>query len=93
MTHLWSYRGKAQEGIPAIDSRFHYLNHFDVFADIIALYNSRIYNQPYGSDDIAGSILSVWQDRWVVPEVNVIRKFLLSQYAGFCRTVLERRRF
>lgn len=74
MTHLWSYRGKAQEGIPAIDSRFHYLNHFDVFADIIALYNSRIYNQPYGSDDIAGSILSVWQDRWVVPEVNVIRE-------------------
>lgn len=29
MTHLWSYRGKAQPGIPAIDSRFHYLNHFD----------------------------------------------------------------
>ena len=28
MTQLWSYRGKAQEGIPAIDSRFHYLNHF-----------------------------------------------------------------
>ena len=23
MTHLWSYRGKAQPGIPAIDSKFH----------------------------------------------------------------------
>ena len=44
MTHLWSYRGKAQKGIPAIDSKFHYLNHFDTFGDIIALYNSRIYN-------------------------------------------------
>ena len=32
MTHLWSYRGKAQKGIPAIDSKFHYLNHFDTFA-------------------------------------------------------------
>ena len=74
MTHLWSYRGKAQEGIPAIDSRFHYLNHFDVFADIIALYNSRIYNQPQGSDDIAGAIMAVWQDRVVVPEENVIRE-------------------
>lgn len=74
MTHLWSYRGQAQEGIPAIDSRFHYLNHFDVFADIIALYNSRIYNQPQGSDDIAGSILAVWQDRYVAPEENVIRE-------------------
>ena len=74
MTHLWSYRGKAQEGIPAIDSRFHYLNHFDVFADIIALYNSRIYNQSQGSDDIAGAIMAVWQDRVVVPEENVIRE-------------------
>ena len=44
MMQLWSYRGKAQQGIPAIDSRFHYLNHFDTFGDIIALYNSRIYN-------------------------------------------------
>ena len=37
MTHLWSYRGKAQPGIPAIDSKFHYLNHFDTFADLISL--------------------------------------------------------
>ncbi len=37
MTQLWSYRGKAQEGIPAIDSKFHYINHFDAFADIISL--------------------------------------------------------
>lgn len=49
MTHLWSYRGKAQLGIPAIDSRFHYLNHFDTFGDLVSLYNSRIYNQPAGS--------------------------------------------
>ena len=26
MTQLWSYRGKAQPGIPAIDCRFHYAN-------------------------------------------------------------------
>ena len=50
MTHLWSYRGKAQPGIPAIDSKFHYLNHFDTFADLVALYNSRIYNKVEGSD-------------------------------------------
>lgn len=48
MMQLWSYRGKAQQGIPAIDSRFHYLNHFDTFGDIIALYNSRIYNADMG---------------------------------------------
>ena len=72
MTHLWSYRGKAQKGIPAIDSRFHYLNHFDTFADIVALYNSRIYNVEEGSEDIAGTLLAVWNDRLVTPEKNIV---------------------
>lgn len=72
MTQLWSYRGKAQKGIPAIDSRFHYLNHFDTFADLIGLYTSRIYNEPQGSPDLAGSILAVWNDRLIVPEKNRI---------------------
>lgn len=74
MTQLWSYRGKAQPGIPAIDSRFHYLNHFDTFGDIIALYNSRIYNQETGSDDIAGVILAVWNDRLVIGEQELVRQ-------------------
>ena len=72
MTQLWSYRGKAQKGIPAIDSRFHYLNHYDIFGDLVALYNSRIYNCNEGSDDIAGVILAIWNDRLVVPERNII---------------------
>ena len=72
MTHLWSYRGKAQPGIPAIDSRFHYLNHFDTFGDIIALYNSRIYNKEQGSDDLAGTILAIWNDRLVNTEWEMI---------------------
>lgn len=72
MTHLWSYRGKAQKGIPAIDSKFHYLNHFDTFGDIIALYNSRIYNVEQGSDDIAGTIVALWHDRLVSGERNMV---------------------
>lgn len=72
MIQLWSYRGKAQEGIPAIDSRFHYLNHFDTFGDIIALYNSRIYNKEQGSDDLAGTILAIWNDRLVSTEWEMI---------------------
>lgn len=71
-THLWSYRGKAQKGIPAVDSRFHYLNHFDTFGDIVALYNSRIYNQPQGSDDLAGTILAIWNDRNIAKEENIV---------------------
>lgn len=72
MTQLWSYRGKAQPGIPAIDSRFHYINHFDLFGDIAALYNSRIYDKELGSDDIAGSILAVWNDRLLPDETDIL---------------------
>lgn len=65
MTQLWSYRGKAQKGIPAIDCRFHYANHFDTYADLVAMFNSRIYNQTEGSDDLAGCIVAFWNDRFI----------------------------
>ncbi len=72
MTHLWSYRGKPQPGIPAIDSRFHYINHFDSFGDIIALYNSKILNVDEGSHDIAGGIVAVWNDRLLEDEYQIV---------------------
>ena len=72
MTQLWSYRGKAQSSIPAIDSRYHYINHFDIFADLVALYNSRIYNQDMGNEDIAGSILAIWNDRYLSDEKQIV---------------------
>lgn len=65
MTQLWSYRGKAQKGIPAIDCRYHYANHFDTYADLVAMFNSRIYNLPEGSDDLAGCIIAFWNDRFI----------------------------
>lgn len=65
MTQLWSYRGKAQKGIPAIDCRYHYANHFDTYADLVAMFNSRIYNQPEGSDELAGCIVAFWNDRYI----------------------------
>lgn len=72
MTQLWSYRGKAQPGIPAVDSRFHYINHFDAFADIVALYNSRIANVEQGSDDIAGGIVGIWTDRILPNDEQIV---------------------
>ena len=74
MTHMWSYRGKAQKGIAAIDSKFHYLNHFDTFGDIIALYNSRIYNSECGSEDLAGVIMAIWNDRVILDETDNVRQ-------------------
>lgn len=72
MTQLWSYRGKVQEEIPAIDSKFHYINHFDAFADLVALYNSRILDKPEGSENFAGSIIAVWHDRFIESEYEII---------------------
>lgn len=72
MTQLWSYRGKATPGIPAIDSKFHYLNHFDTFADIYALYTSQIGNVAEGSEQYAGTILALWHDRYIANERNII---------------------
>lgn len=72
MTQLWSYRGKVQEGIPAIDSKFHYINHFDAFADLVVLYNSRILNVNQGSKDHAGCIIGMWHDRYVKDEQSIL---------------------
>ena len=74
MIHMWSYRGKLQEGIPKIDSRFHYLNHFDTFADLRGLFMSNIYRHTEGSNDMAGVILAIWNDRWVQPEEKIINE-------------------
>ena len=74
MIHMWSYRGKLQEGIPTIDSRFHYLNHFDTFADLRGLFMSNIYCHTEGSNDMAGVILAIWNDRWVQPEEKIINE-------------------
>lgn len=71
MTQMWSYRGKPTPGVPAIDSKFHYLNHFDTFADIVALYTSRIGDAEQGSEQIAGAILAVWHDRYMNSEYNM----------------------
>ena len=71
-TQLWSYRGRAQEGIPAVDCRLHYVNHFDLFGDVIGLHTSTIYGQTEGSDDFAGSILALWNDRYLPVERNIL---------------------
>ena len=71
---LWSYRGRAREGIPAVDCRLHYVNHFDLFGDIIGLHTSTIYGHTEGSDDIAGSILALWNDRYLTDEGNILKE-------------------
>ncbi|WP_289030197.1 family 20 glycosylhydrolase [uncultured Algoriphagus sp.] len=63
LLHLWSYRGQKKGSIPVVDSRFHYINHFDPFADLIGLFRSNVLGQDRGDDVVAGSILATWNDR------------------------------
>lgn len=68
MTQLWSFRGKSTPGIPAIDSKYHYVNHFDTFADIVALYHSSIYGKEKCDQSVVGSIIALWHDRLMQSE-------------------------
>lgn len=72
LIQMWSSRGKPHKGIPTVDSRLHYINHFDSFADIFTLYNSTVAEQTSGSPDYAGAIIGVWNDRLVQPERNIL---------------------
>ncbi|MDE7378779.1 MAG: beta-N-acetylhexosaminidase [Paraprevotella sp.] len=74
MTQMWSTRGRVVTGIPNIDCRYHYVNHFDVFADVVGIYKSNIYYSDKGTDDVAGVITALWNDRKTPSQTDIIRQ-------------------
>ena len=72
--HMWSSRGKIHDGIPSIDSRLHYVNHYDAFADLVALFKSNIAEVPYGTFERPGVIMAFWNDK----KVNSVQDILIS---------------
>lgn len=72
LLQMWSWRGKPTPGIPVIDSRFHYINHYDIYADIRALYRSKIYHREEADSIVKGVCLALWNDRYVEGEENII---------------------
>lgn len=74
MIQLWSTRGKVIPGIPSIDCRYNYTNHFDVYADLVGIYKSNIYYAERGTDDIAGTISAAWNDTKTETETDIIRQ-------------------
>lgn len=80
MTQMWSTKGKAISGLPNIDCRYNYINHFDVYADLVGIYKSNIYYAQEGSENLAGTITATWNDTKTETEEDIIRQN--NQYAN-----------
>lgn len=74
MLQLWSYRGARNGQIPVIDSRFHYINHFDPFADLISLFRSNVLRESTTDGVVQGSILATWNDRALYDSEAILRE-------------------
>lgn len=74
MCQMWSTSGKAVAGMPAIDCRYNYTNHFDVFADLVGIYKSNIYYEQQGNASVAGTISAPWNDRKTATEEEIIKQ-------------------
>ena len=72
MTEMWSTSGKLVSGLPNIDCRYNYVNHFDVFADLVGIYKSNVYYAQQGSAEVAGAITALWNDRKTPTETDII---------------------
>lgn len=74
MTQMWSTSGKVISGLPNIDCRYNYTNHFDVYADLVGIYKSSIYYADKGTPEIAGTISAAWNDTKVKTEEDIVRQ-------------------
>ncbi|MDD7080755.1 MAG: family 20 glycosylhydrolase [Prevotella sp.] len=80
MTQMWSTRGNKIAGLPNIDCRYNYTNHFDVYADLVGIYKSNIYYAQKGDAELAGTISAAWNDTKVPTEQDIIKQN--NQYAN-----------
>lgn len=74
MTQMWSTSGRVIKGMPNIDCRYNYTNHFDVFADLVGIYRSNICYESQGTAEVAGFIQAYWNDRKMPDERDIINQ-------------------
>lgn len=76
----WATSGTLVQGLPNIDMRYNYTNHFDVFADLVGIYKSSIFNVQQGNDNVGGTISAAWNDTFTPTEDDIMRQN--NQYAN-----------
>lgn len=79
VTQLWAPAGQKDKGLPVeglinINSRYHYTNHHDVFADLIGTYKSNVFGRTQGSPEMAGVISATWNDRKLPAQEDILRQ-------------------
>lgn len=74
MTTNWATAGTLSTGIPNIDMRYNYTNHFDLFADVVGIFKSSIFGVEKGNPDVAGTISAAWSDTKTPSEADIIRQ-------------------
>ena len=74
MTQMWATAGKVVKGLPNIDCRYNYTNHFDVYADLVGIYKSNIYYAQQGTDEVAGTISAAWNDTKTASEADIVKQ-------------------
>lgn len=72
MTQMWASSSSKVAGLPNIDCRYNYINHFDVYADVVGIYKSNIYYEPRGNEDVAGTITAIWNDTKTETQTDII---------------------
>lgn len=72
MAQCWSTSGRQISGLPCIDCRYNYTNHFDVFADLAGMYRSTILYKKKGDAETAGFISCPWNDRKTATQEDII---------------------
>ena len=74
MTQMWATAGAKVAGLPNIDCRYNYTNHFDLYADLVGIYKSNIYYEQRGNPDVAGTISAAWSDTKTASETDIVRQ-------------------
>ena len=74
MTQMWATAGRVVPGLPNIDCRYNYTNHFDVYADLVGIYRSSIYYTPQGTPEVAGTISAAWNDTKTPTPADIVRQ-------------------
>lgn len=79
MQHLWAQTAPLA-GVPNVESNYHYLNHFDDYADVVGIYNTSIMDVPKQTADKVGMIMAIWNDRITRSDRDIVLQNNL--YAG-----------